>query len=327
MDDRTRILVTGGAGYVGSHACKQLSRAGFLPITCDNLLAGHRSAVNWGPLEVGDVTDTARIVEVIDKYRPRAVMHFAAHIAAGESVARPSEYYHNNVVGTLSLLDAMRESGLGHLVFSSTAAVYGIPETAPIPEHHRQHPINPYGASKMIIERILRDFDAAYGLRFVALRYFNAAGADPDGDIGECHEPETHAIPLALEAALGKRQHFEIFGTDYPTPDGTAIRDYTHVSDLATAHVRALEYLLDGNGSIVLNLGTGRGHSVREVVAAVAQVSGRAVPVREGPRRPGDPAILVADADNARKALGWSPRFRDLTGIVDSAWRWHAGQA
>lgn len=324
MSRQTRILVTGGAGYVGSHVCKALSREGFLPITCDNLFSGHRAAVNWGPLEVGDVTDKDRISEVIDKYRPQAVMHFAAHIVAGESVTSPSAYYNNNVGGTLCLLEAMRDSGVNRLVFSSTAAIYGVPQATPIPEHHPKGPINPYGASKLMIEQILEDFDAAYGFRSIALRYFNAAGADPDGDIGEGHDPETHAIPLAVETALGRRPHFEIFGTDYPTPDGTAIRDYTHVSDLAAAHVQALKRLLAGGESIALNLGTGRGHSVREVVEAVEQVSGRTLPVREGPRRPGDPPVLVADAGNARQALGWSPKFTGLVGIVESAWRWHA---
>ena len=327
MSNPTPILVTGGAGYVGSHVCKELFRTGFLPITCDNLCAGRRSAVNWGPLEVGDVADKDRIREVIDKHRPAAAIHFAAHIVAGDSVARPSEYYHNNVVGTLSLLAAMREFGVNRIVFSSTAAIYGAPETAPIPERHRQGPINPYGASKMMIERILEDFDTAYGLRFAALRYFNAAGADPDGDLGEDHDPETHAIPLAAKAALGKLPHFEIFGTDYATPDGTAIRDYTHVSDLASAHVLALKHLLGGKKSVALNLGTGRGHSVREVVDAVEQVSERKISVHEGPRRPGDAPVLVADPTNARNALGWFPKFTDLAGIVDSAWRWHASRA
>ncbi len=324
MSRQTQILVTGGAGYVGSHVCKALSREGFLPITNDNLFSGHRAAVNWGPLEVGDVTDKDRISEVIDKYRPEAVMHFAAHIAARESVSSPSAYYYNNVGGTLCLIEAMRASGVNRLVFSSTAAIYGIPQTTPIQEHHPKRPINPYGASKLMIEQILEDFDAAYEFRFVAMRYFNAAGADPDGEIGSSHDPETHAIPLAVEAALGKRSHFEIYGTDYSTPDGTAIRDYTHVSDLAAAHVRALKYLLAGSDSIALNLGTGRGHSVREVVEAVEQVSGRTVPLREGPRRSGDPPVLVADANIARKALDWSPKFTGLVGIVDSAWRWHA---
>lgn len=327
MSRQTPILVTGGAGYVGSHVCKELFREGLLPITYDNLFSGPRSAVQWGPLEVGDVADQDRVSEVISKYRPEAVMHFAALIAAAESVVSPSEYYYNNVVGTLSLLAAMRTFGVNRLVFSSSAAVYGIPETVPIQEHHRQNPINPYGASKMMIERILKDFDAAYGFRFVTLRYFNAAGADPDGDIGENHDPETHAIPLALETALGKRSQFEIYGADYSTPDGTAIRDYTHVSDLASAHVLAVKHLVNGRESIALNLGTGRGHSVREVVKAVEQVSGRTVTMRERPRRPGDPPVLVADATSARNALGWSPKITELLRIVASAWRWHASHA
>ena len=327
MNLQTSILVTGGAGYVGSHVCKELAREGFLPICYDNLRAGHRSAVKWGPLELGDVTDETRLSDVMNKYRPEAVMHFAAQIEARESVASPDDYYHNNVVGTLAVLRAMRGSGVNRMVFSSSAAIYGLPETDSIPEHHQQRPINPYGVSKMMVERVLQDFDAAYGLRFAALRYFNAAGADPDGEIGEKHEPETHAIPVAVEVALGKRSHFEVYGTDYATPDGTAVRDYTHVSDLAVAHVLVLRYLPNGNRSIALNLGTGRGHSVREVVEAVEHASGRTIAVREGPRRPGDPPVLVADVSKAMKALHWSPKFTELLGIVDSAWRWHARQA
>jgi UDP-glucose-4-epimerase GalE len=252
-------------------------------------------------------------------------MHFAAYAYVGESVLQPALYYRNNVVGTLTLLEALRDAGVDKLVFSSTCATYGIPERVPIDEDHPQRPINPYGASKLMVERILADFAAAYGLRHVALRYFNAAGADPDGQLGECHEPETHAIPLAIRAALGEQPAFEIYGTDYPTPDGTAIRDYIHVSDLARAHVRALKYLQGPGPSAALNLGTGTGHSVRDMVAAVEQVVGRRVPLRAAPRRPGDPPVLVANPARAQAVLGWSAQFNDLVEIVRTAVRWHAG--
>ncbi len=326
MNERARILVTGGAGYIGSHACKALAEAGFLPVTYDSLEAGHAWAVRWGPLEEGDIADGARLCAVMDRYRPAALMHFAAHIAAGESVADPGKYYRNNVAGSLCLLETMRAHGLARLVFSSSAAVYGTPEATPIPETHPTRPINPYGASKLMIERMIGDFSAAHGLRAVSLRYFNAAGADASGGIGEAHEPETHAIPLALTTALGARTHFEIHGTDYPTPDGTAIRDYVHVSDLAAAHVGALDRLLAGGEGAVVNVGAGGGFSVRQVLAAAEAATGRRIPVREGPRRPGDPAVLVADAAEARRLLDWRPRHTEIADIVASAWAWHAGR-
>ena len=317
------ILVTGGAGYIGSHTCKALAAAGFTPVTFDNLRTGHRRAVKWGPLEEGDLSDGARLAAVIAKYAPRGVIHFAASSAVGESVADPGAYYRNNVAGSLTLLEAMRDHGVGALVFSSTAAVYGAPQQDLMPETHPLLPINPYGASKLMIERMIEDFAAAHGLRFARLRYFNAAGADPEGEIGEAHEPETHAIPLALLTALGRRPHFDVFGVDYPTPDGSAVRDYIHVADLAAAHVLALRRLLDGGASMTLNLGTGEGHSVLALVAAVERVTGKTLAVRRTARRAGDPSRLVADASAAMSELGWRPAMPGLEAIVATAWNWH----
>jgi UDP-glucose-4-epimerase GalE len=318
-----KILVTGGAGYIGSHVCKQLAGAGYEPIVYDNMLRGHQWAVRWGPLEVGDLTDRVRLREVIQRYRPASVMHFAALAYVGESVSDPAIYYHNNIVGTLTLLEALRESSIRTLVFSSTCATYGIPVCVPITEAHPQEPINPYGLSKLMVERALRDYSAAYGLRSVSLRYFNAAGADPDGETGESHDPETHAIPLAIMAATGKGAPFRIFGTDYPTPDGSAVRDYTHVCDLAEAHLAALRCLLNGNATDAFNLGTGAGTSVLELLASVERVGGRAVPVVHSARRLGDPPLLVADARRAVEILGWQPRYRRIDDIVRTAWSWH----
>ncbi len=316
------ILVTGGAGYIGSHACKALAQAGYTPVTYDNLVYGHRWAVRWGPLEVGDIADRARLDAVIAQYRPAAVMHFAAYAYVGESVQDPGKYYRNNVAGTLTLLEAMRDHGIDTLIFSSTCATYGIPDQVPIAEDHPQRPINPYGASKWMIERILQDFDAAHGLRSIALRYFNAAGADPDGDIGEAHDPETHLIPLVLDAAAGKRPAITVYGDDYDTPDGTCIRDYIHVTDLANAHVVALKALQAGPATTAYNLGNGQGFSVREVIAAAEAVTGRPVPVHIGARRSGDPARLVGDARRIRQALGWTPRHQALEAMLATAWRW-----
>jgi UDP-glucose-4-epimerase GalE len=321
-----RILVTGGAGYVGSHACKALAAAGHEPIVYDNLTRGHREFARWGPLEEGDIRDGPRLDAAFARHRIDAVMHFAALAYVGESVREPALYYRNNVGGTLELLDAMRRAGVGRLVFSSTCATYGVPARMPITEDLPQQPINPYGATKLMIERVLRDYDAAYGLRSVALRYFNAAGADPEGEIGEDHDPETHLIPLAIAAALGQKRELQIFGDDYPTPDGTAVRDYVHVTDLASAHVKALDYLRRGGTSTALNLGTGTGHSVREVIAAVERASGRRLPARVAPRRPGDPPRLVAAPGRARQVLGWEPVLSDIDTIVSTAWRWHASR-
>lgn len=319
---RAAILVTGGAGFVGSHACKALAAAGFLPVTYDNLSQGHRWAVRWGPLEIGDIENGDRLLQVMDRYRPIAVMHFAALTAAGESVTEPTKYYRNNVARFLVLLDAMRRRKIDRIVFSSTAAVYGIPERIPIGENHPLAPINPYGMGKLVGERILQDCAAAHGLRSIALRYFNAAGADPDGVIGESHEPETHLIPIVLAAAAGERPHVAVYGADYPTADGTCIRDYVHVSDLATAHVLALARLEGWHGAEVFNLGNGHGFSVREVIAAAQRATAVQIPVKVEPRRAGDPPVLVADASRARTELGWRPVHSDLDSQIGSAWRW-----
>jgi UDP-glucose-4-epimerase GalE len=317
------ILVTGGAGYVGSHACKALATAGNTPVVYDSLGRGHREFVRWGPLEVGDVGDGARLDAVFARHRFDAVMHFAALAYVGESVHDPALYYRNNVGGTLELLEAMRRAGVKRLVFSSTCATYGVPERMPITEDLPQQPINPYGMSKLVVERMLRDYDAAYGLRSVSLRYFNAAGCDPDGEVGEDHDPETHLIPRVLMAADGLLPYVEIFGTDYPTSDGTCQRDYVHVSDLADAHVRALDYLRRGGTTTALNVGTGHAFSVREVIAAAERVTGRRVPWLAAGRRAGDPPVLVAEAMRARAALGFAPRFTEIEPIVETAWRWH----
>ena len=317
------VLVTGGAGYIGSHACKALAGAGFQPVVFDNLSRGHREAVRWGPLVEGDLADRQRLCAALIEHKVEAVMHFAAYAYVGESVTDPALYYRNNLGGTLSLLEAMREAGVGEIVFSSTCATYGIPDGVPIREDAPQRPVNPYGETKLAIERALHWYAAAYGLRSVSLRYFNAAGADPEGEIGEHHEPETHLVPLVLQAALGHGPHIEIYGTDYPTPDGTAIRDYVHVCDLAIAHLRALERLRGGGGSAAVNLGTGQGHSVREVIAAAELASGRKVPARAAPRRPGDPPALVADPSLAGEILGWHPQHSDLDTIIRTSLAWH----
>ena len=317
------ILVTGGAGYIGSHACKALARAGYTPVTYDNMVYGHKWAVQWGPLVTADILDGEALDRVFAQYKPEAVLHFAAFAYVGESVTDPQKYYHNNVSGTLSLLAAMRRHACSRIVFSSTCATYGTPEALPLTEEHPQRPINPYGHSKLMIEQILRDFDGAYGIKHAALRYFNAAGADPDGDIGEDHDPETHLIPLVIYAAQGRRPKVEIFGTDYDTKDGTCVRDYIHVTDLAAPHVDALQYLKNQSKSVVCNLGTGNGFTVREVIDMVERVSGKTVPAVEGPRRPGDPHALYANARKAVETLGWKPVHDNLEAIVETAWRWH----
>ncbi len=317
------VLVTGGAGYIGSHAAKALARAGYVPVVLDNLVYGHRAAVRWGALVEGDVGDRTLMAETLRRYEIGAVMHFAAFAYVGESMTRPERYFHNNLVNTLSLLGAMREAGVRRIVFSSTCATYGVPESVPIREDMAQRPVNPYGESKLMVERALHWEGVAHGLQHVSLRYFNAAGADPEGEIGERHEPETHLIPLILDAALGRRAQIDVYGTDYPTPDGSAIRDYIHVGDLADAHVLALGHLERGGASLALNLATGQGHSVREVIDAAERVTGRRVPRRETERRPGDPPALVADATRARAVLGWTPRQSDLDTILATAWAWH----
>ena len=320
------ILIVGGAGYIGSQTAKAVAQAGHQPVVFDNLVYGHKWAVKWGPLVEGDLADGALVRRVLAEHKVTAVIHFAAYAYVGESVTNPRKYFHNNVVNTLNLLDAMVDGGVRDIVFSSTCAVYGEPQRVPISEDNRREPVNPYGDSKLAVEKILRWYGGAYNLRYAALRYFNAAGADPDGELGEDHDPETHLIPLAIEAALGGRE-LSIFGTDYPTPDGTAIRDYIHVADLAQAHLLALNTLGAGTPHLQLNLGTGRGHSVREVVAAVERVSGRKVPAQLVARRAGDPPELVADARQAAAALGWKPRYAALDTIVEHAFRWRDGRA
>jgi len=319
-----RLLVTGGAGYIGSHAVKRLAAAGFEPIVFDNLQTGHRSSVRWIPLVQGDLCVGSQIREVLAEYRPDAVVHLAGSAYVGESMQRPRDYFRNNVVASLNLLDAMVDARVQYVVFSSSCATYGVPERVPLTEDHPQRAISPYGESKLFVERALRWYANSYGLRFAVLRYFNAAGADLDGDLGEVHHPETHLIPLAIQAALGLRPFVEVHGTDYPTPDGTAVRDYVHVADLAKAHVQALQYLLAGGENVALNLGTGQGHSVLEVLVQIGRMGERPVPVRSGPRRPGDPPVLVADAARAEQVLGWRPALSDLDTIVQTAWRWHA---
>jgi UDP-glucose 4-epimerase len=319
------VLVAGGAGYVGAHTCLRLAEAGFRPVTYDNLSNGHAAFAQWGPLEVGDIRDPARLDEVFAKHRPTAVLHFAALIEVGESVKNPGGFYDNNVAGALCLIQAARRAGVDAFVFSSTCATYGAPVRRPMDEGHPQAPLNPYGRSKLMVEEILRDLDRYAGFRSTALRYFNAAGADPEGRIGERHEPETHAIPLAIRAAMDSAHSFKIFGQDYPTPDGTAIRDYVHVLDLADAHVLALQRLLAGGGSEVFNLGTGQGTSVKELLEAVRWASGSNFEAEIAPRREGDAPILVADNRKARQVLEWSPRH-DLKSIVKSAWNWHQAE-
>jgi UDP-arabinose 4-epimerase len=319
-----RVLVTGGAGYIGSHTAKVLARAGHEVVVLDNFSGGHRWAIKWGPCVEGDLADTTLVKQALTTYGLDAVMHFAASIQVGESARDPKKYFWNNVVNTLRLLDAMTETGVGHIVFSSSAAVYGDPERVPIPEEHPTQPVSPYGDTKLMMERALRWYGAAYGIRWMALRYFNAAGADPEGELGEEHDPETHLIPLVIRAALGRNPFVEVYGTDYPSSDGTAIRDYIHIVDLADAHVKALEHLARGGESLALNLGTGKGHSVREVIATVAKVSGSPVPTRDAPRRAGDPPALVADPAKAMSILNWKPKYVELSQIVESAWRWHS---
>ena len=321
------VLVTGGAGYIGSHTCKALAQSGYEPVVYDNLENGHSSAVKWGPLERGDIRDTERLQKLIDTYRPAAVIHFAAYIQVDESIRFPGKYYMNNVEGTISLLEAMRATGVATIVFSSTAAVYGNPQSVPVAEDHSLAPINPYGTSKQMVETILADFETAHDLRWVALRYFNAAGADPGGELGLSRDSVSNLVPRALRAGLGTGPALTIFGTDYPTPDGTAIRDYIHVTDLAVAHVAALRYLIDRNPSGAFNLGTGNGHSVCEVVKETGRILGREVPVREGSRRPGDLPNVIADPTKANRAFGWTPKYSDLETILGTSAAWEKNRS
>jgi UDP-glucose-4-epimerase GalE len=317
-----RILVTGGAGYIGSHAVRLFLARGHEVWVYDNLSYGHRGAVPAERLVVGDLADVPQLDHLLLVRRIEAVVHFAGFTYVGESVREPAKYYQNNFANTLNLMECLRRNGVGRFVFSSTCATYGIPEKVPITEDEPQKPINPYGRSKLFVERALADYAAAYGWGYAALRYFNAAGASPDGTIGEDHDPETHLIPLVIQAALGQRPHVEIYGTDYPTPDGTCIRDYIHVDDLAEAHLLALEALAAGK-QLRFNLGTGRGYSVREVIRTVEEVTGKKVPVKEGPRRPGDPPALVAASEKGQRELGWRPKYTELRPIVETAWNWH----
>ncbi len=317
-----RILVTGGAGYIGSHAVRLFLSKGHDVWVYDNLSQGHRKPVPAERLIVGDLDEVPKLDHTLLIHRIEAVVHFAAFTYVGESVRDPGKYYRNNLVNTLNLMEGLRRHQIGRFVFSSTCATYGIPDNVPITEDERQRPINPYGAGKLAVERALADYAASYGWGYAALRYFNAAGASPDGTIGEDHDPETHLIPLVLQAVLGQKQCIEVFGSDYPTPDGTCIRDYIHVDDLAEAHLLALERLEPGKG-LCFNLGIGRGYSVREVIRTAEQVTGKAVPVKEGPRRPGDPPVLVASSDKIQRDLGWKPRYTELAPIIETAWNWH----
>lgn len=318
------VLVTGGAGYVGSHACKGLAAAGFVPVTLDDLSAGHDWAVRWGPLVRGDVGDRTLLAGILAEHRPVAVLHFAGSIAVGESMTAPLRYYRNNVANTLVLLEAMQGAGVNHVVFSSSAAVYGDPQTTPLTEDHPCQPVSPYGWTKLMVERVLADLAKAHDLRSVSLRYFNASGADLAAEIGEAHAPETHLIPRVLDVALSRASAIEIYGGDHPTPDGTCLRDYVHVSDLADAHVAALRYLLDGGRTAVFNLGNAKAVSVREVIEVARRVTGHPVPVRSAPHRAGDPAVLVADARRAHETLSWQPKYPSIERIVEDAWRWHS---
>ncbi len=318
------ILLVGGAGYIGSHMVKRLGQLGCGVTTLDNLSSGHRAAVLCGEFVQGDLADKALLTQLLQPGRFDAVMHFASYIQVGESVQQPAMYYENNVANTLHLLDAMRAAGVQQFIFSSTAATFGEPQYTPIDERHPQAPINPYGRSKLMIEQVLEDYDRAYGLKSVCLRYFNAAGADPDGELGERHDPETHLIPLVLQAASGRRPFISVFGRDYDTPDGTCIRDYIHINDLCEAHWLALQSLVQGAGSQRYNLGNGNGFSVQEVIDAARRITGRPIEVRDAPRRDGDPARLVADATLARQKLGWQPQFAELDTMVQHAWNWEA---
>lgn len=323
MGKNSNILVTGGAGYIGSHTCKALAKAGYIPVTIDNLASGHRSAVRWGPFIEGDLSNEKLLLQIIQDYKVKAVMHFAADTYVGESMLTPGKYFHNNITNTLTLLNAMVCSKVQKFVFSSTCSIYGMPQHIPINENHPQQPINPYGESKLFIEKALRWYEIAHSIQSISLRYFNAAGADLDGEIGEDHNPETHLIPLVIQTALGQREQVQILGTDYDTSDGTAVRDYIHVTDLAAAHVMAIDHLSVDGDSVFLNLGTGKGYSVREVIKIVENVSGNRININEMPRRAGDPPLLVAQYGLANKLFDWEPQYSDLKSIITTAIRWH----
>jgi UDP-glucose-4-epimerase GalE len=317
------VLVVGGAGYIGAHTCKNLSANGVLPVTFDNLSTGHRDFVRFGPLVEGDMFNAGAVAEACRAWGVTAVIHFAASAYVAESIADPAKYYRNNVSGTLGLLEGMREAGVRDIIFSSTCAVYGQPETVPIKESTPPHPVNPYGASKLMIERILADYGNAYGTRWISLRYFNAAGADLDGEIGEVRDPEPHLIPRALMTLLGHIDDFQICGLDYPTDDGSAVRDYIHVSDLAEAHRLALAGLAGNVANLAMNLGTGKGFSVKQVLSRIEAITGRALPAVSGPRRSGDPAVLIAEPGLARERVGFKAVFSSIDQIIETAWAWH----
>lgn len=324
MTKKKNVLVVGGAGYIGSHVCKELALNGYQPVCYDNLVYGHEWAVKWGPLEQGDINDREQLRDVMTRYAPVGVIHLAAYAYVGESVTEPEKYYRNNVAGTLTLLEVMRACAVENIVFSSTCATYGIPETVPITEKEPLSPVNPYGWTKMMVERMLADFHRAYNLHYVALRYFNAAGADPDGEVGEAHDPETHLLPLALDVAAGKREQLQVFGSTYPTKDGTCIRDYIHVKDLARAHVCALRKLEEQQiAALSVNLGTGNGYSIYEVIAATEKVTGKKVAYTVTDIREGDPPVLVADPTEAAKQLGWVAEFKEIEPILQHAWNFH----
>ena len=322
MEQRPSIVVAGGAGYIGSHMVRMLRDNGYHPIVIDNLATGHAQATTGATFEQGDIGDAAFMDRVLKQYQPQCVMHFAAFSLVGESVTQPGKYWHNNLVRTLSLLDSMVEHGVQRFIFSSTAAVFGNPVEVPITEEHPCRPINPYGHSKLAVEHLLRDYDGAHGLRSIALRYFNAAGAHPDGSLGERHEPETHLIPLVLQVASGRRPHIARYGSQHATPDGSCIRDYVHVQDLCAAHLLALRRLESGAATTVYNLGNGQGHSVNEVIEAARRVTGHPIPMRDDPARAGDPPVLVADSARARAELGWTPQYAALDTIIAHAWQW-----
>ena len=317
------ILVTGGAGYIGAHCCKELHRRGYRPITVDNLVYGHAQNVKWGPFYQGDICDERLLDKIFSENDITAVMHFAAYAYVGESVKSPRKYYTNNLRNTITLLEKTMQHAAAGFIFSSTCATYGQPQRIPIDETHPQQPINPYGRSKHMIEQILFDYSQAHDLRFMSLRYFNAAGADPDGEIGESHTPETHLIPLILDVAAGRRSKLQVYGEDYETEDGSCVRDYIHVTDLAAAHVGALEKLIGGAPSDCVNLGTGDGYSVLQVIEKAAAVTGKKIPYEITARRPGDPAVLIASNAKAQKVLGWKPSHSDLKTILQTAWNWH----
>lgn len=323
MERESCIAIAGGAGYIGSQVNRELCRRGIKTVVIDNLSTGHEEFTRWGNFHRCDLNDPEGLKSIFREYPVSAVMHFSAFTYVGESVTDPQKYYRNNVANTLNLLEVMLGEGVKRFIFSSSCAVYGDPESVPMNETHSFRPLSPYGQTKLMVERVLADYSAAYDLKYVSLRYFNAAGADPDCETGEWHEPETHLIPLVLDAAMGKRRDVEIYGTDYDTPDGTCVRDYIHIADLADAHIRALEYLADGGGSLAFNLGNGSGFSVRQVIETSRKVTGAAIAARETARRPGDPAALISDSAKARSLLGWEPRYARLEDIIETAWEWH----